>query len=139
MSHRTLPPQILQEIRSLAANWGKIVARRAFGDQGPGLDVDFDMMEQLAQAAAAGLTQGVLSTLLEQQAQSLGEQQPCPHCGTLCLLRREPRPLATPTATLTPSEPVSYCPACRRDFFPPTADPAPRRPRLQPRCSPPDR
>jgi len=30
------------EIRPLAQGWGKIVVRRAFGDEGPGLDLDFD-------------------------------------------------------------------------------------------------
>src|SRR5262249_57845148 len=58
MPHRQLTPEMLQEIRDLAAGWGKIVARRAFGDEGPGLDVDFDMLEQIARAAAAGPTEG---------------------------------------------------------------------------------
>jgi hypothetical protein len=53
MPRRQLTPEMLQEIRDLAAAWGKIVARRAFGDQGPGLDVDFDTMEQIARAAGA--------------------------------------------------------------------------------------
>jgi len=116
---------MLQEIRDLAAGWGKIVARRAFGDSGPGLDVDFDTMEQIARAAAAGLTEGTLSTALEQQAQSLGEQQPCPACGVPCPVCREPRALASSGATVTPSEPVCHCPAGRRDFFPPAAPAAP--------------
>ncbi len=53
---RQLTPGMLREIRDLAAGWGQIVAKRAFGASGPGLDVDFDMMEQIAQAAALGLT-----------------------------------------------------------------------------------
>jgi hypothetical protein len=35
-------------------------------------------MEQLSRAAAVGLSEGTLQTLLEQQATTLGEQQPCP-------------------------------------------------------------
>ena len=93
MARRELPPDLLQEIRDLAAGWGKIVARRAFGDDGPGRDTDFAAMEQLARAAAAGLAEGALATLLEQQAQTLGEQAPCPDCGTPCALSREPRTL----------------------------------------------
>ena len=81
MARRSFTPEQLQEFRSFAAQWGKIIARRAFGAEGPGLDVDFDAMEQLARAAAAGLTEGTLQTLLEQQAVVLGEQQPCPQCG----------------------------------------------------------
>jgi hypothetical protein len=126
MARRELPPQLLQEIRDLAAGWGKIVARRAFGDAGPGLDTDFEAMEQLAQAAADGLTEGALAVLLEQQAQTLGEQAPCPGCGTPCALGREPRTLHRPGGTLAQSEPVGHCPACRRDFFPPAAPAAPR-------------
>ena len=48
----------------MAARWGKIIARRAFGDDGPGLDIDLDAMEQIAQAATAGLHEGTLQTLL---------------------------------------------------------------------------
>ena len=125
MARRTFTPEELQELRRLAAQWGKIVARRAFGDDGPGLDVDLDAMEQIAHAAAAGLTEGTLQTLLEQQAHALGEQQPCPQCGRPCAVRREQRPLHVRGAQLQQSEPVGHCPDCRRDFFPPTADPAP--------------
>jgi hypothetical protein len=126
MSRRELPPELLQEIRDLAAGWGKIVARRAYGNDGPGLDTDFQTMEQLARAAAAGLTEGALATLLEQQAQALGEQVPCPECGTACAVFREPRTLQIPGGSVTANEPVGHCPACRRDFFPPTTCPAPR-------------
>lgn len=126
MARRELPSQLLQEIRDLAQAWGKIVARRAFGDDGPGLDTDFHTMEQIAQAAASGLAEGALATLLEQQAQALGPQLPCPECGTLCAISREPRTLQRPGGSVTPNEPVGHCPACRRDFFPPTAAAAPR-------------
>lgn len=138
MPHRELPPALLEEIRSLAANWGKIVSRRAFGDDGPGLDIDLDTMEQVVHAAAAGLSEGALALFLEQQAQTLGPQQPCPACGTVCPVRREPRLLTTREAALPTSEPVCHCPACRRDFFPPTTDPSPRRARVQPRRLAPD-
>lgn len=130
MASRAFSPDELHELRQLAARWGKIVARRAFGDSGPGLEVDLAAMEQIAQAAAAGLTEGTVQTLLEQQAAALGEQQPCPDCGRPCWLRRQERPLHVAGAQLPQSEPVGHCPDCRRDFFPPTADPAAGRPRL---------
>lgn len=104
MAHRELPPELLHEIHDRAAGWGKIVARRAFGDDGPGLDTDFEAREQLARAAAAGLTEGALATLLEQQAQALGEQVPCPDCGTPCALSREPRTL--PRTQFADFEPI---------------------------------
>src|ERR1700676_2823367 len=49
-------PEQLQHIRDLAARWGKIVARRVFGDAGPGLDADLATLERIALAAAGGLT-----------------------------------------------------------------------------------
>jgi len=117
-------PEELQKVRELAAQWGKIVARRAFGDQGPGTGVSFATLEQFAAAAAAGLTEGTLATLLEQQAQALGRQQPCPDCGRLCAVRREARPLHLGSGqAIEHDEPVCHCPDCRRDFFPP-ADPS---------------
>jgi hypothetical protein len=130
MARRPFTPQELDELRHLAAQWGKVVARRAFGDAGPGRDVDFDAMEQVAQAAAAGLTEGTLQTLLDQQAAGLGELQPCPDCGRPCAVRRQDRPLRAKGAELRQSEPVCHCPDCRRDFFPPTADPAAGRARV---------
>ncbi len=126
MPQRTLTPEMLQQIRELAAGWGKIVAKRAFGEDGPGLDVDFDTMEQIALAAALGLTEGTRATSLHQQAQSLTADQPCPDCGTLCPVRPRPRQLICPTATVMHDEPVAHCPACRRDFFPPTTTAASR-------------
>jgi hypothetical protein len=136
MPRRTLSPQDLQELRELAARWGQIVARHAFGDAGPGTDVDLDAMEQVAAAAAAGLTEGTRATLLEQQTRRLGTEQPCPDCGRLCTVRRAERPLTARAGPLTQSAPVCHCPDCRRDFFPPTAAAAPGRPRLQPRRAP---
>jgi len=48
MTRRKLSPQDLQEIRELASRWGKIVARHAFGESGPGTDIDLDAMEPSA-------------------------------------------------------------------------------------------
>ena len=126
MARPRLTPQDLQNIRDLAAGWGKIVARRAFGDHGPGLDVDFTALEEVAHAAADGLTEGALATLLEQQAQALGATAACPDCGRPCPVQYETRPLHLSGGHQVPlREPVCSCPACRRDFFPPPARPAP--------------
>jgi hypothetical protein len=140
MARSQLSPQDLQQIRDLATQWGKIVARRAFGDAGPGLDINFTTLEQLAAAAAAGLTEGTLTTLLEQQAQALGEQQPCPDCGRPCIVRREGRPIHLDSGQQVPyREPVCHCPDCRRDFFPPADPTATGQPQLQPRAVAQDR
>jgi hypothetical protein len=127
MAASQLTPQELQNISDLAAQWGKIVARRAFADAGPGLNVDLLALEQVADAAARGLAEGTLTTLLEQQAQALPADQPCPDCGQLCLVGQRPRPLTGHRGTLTYREPICHCPACRRDFFPPATRLAPGR------------
>jgi hypothetical protein len=124
MSQSKLSEQKLQEIRELAAGWGKIVARRALGESGPDQGLDFSAMEQLAAAAAAGLTEGTLAVLFEQQASALAKEQPCPDCGRLCPVAHEDRSLTVKGAILKLHEPVCHCPDCRRDFFPPQATPA---------------
>jgi hypothetical protein len=112
-------PEELDRLRALAAEWGKIVSKRVFGDDGPGLDVDFRTFEQIATAAAQGLTEGTLRLLLEQQAGKLPEQQPCPECGKLCPTRPHTRVLTADGATVQQAERIAHCPDCRRDFFPP--------------------
>jgi hypothetical protein len=133
MSQRTLSAEKLQEIRELAVQWGRIVARRAFGDAGPGLDIDFSTMEQIASAATAGLTEGTLSTLLDQQAQSLPEAPACPDCQRPCPVSYEDRTLTAKGGQLPLREPICHCPDCRRDFFPPADLLASGRTQLQPR------
>ena len=112
-------PEELRQLRTLAAEWGKIVSKRAFGDDGPGLNVDFRTMEQIATAAAQGLTEGTLELLLEQQAGKLPAEQPCPTCGKLCHTEPHTRPLTAQGAEVEQTERVAHCPECRRDFFPP--------------------
>ena len=109
----------LEQLHALAKQWAKIVSRRAFGGDGPGLDVDFRTFEQIAHAAAHGLTEGTLQLLLEQQAAKLPTEQPCPTCGRPCLTRPATRTLTAQGGEVRQAEPVAHCPACRRDFFPP--------------------
>lgn len=119
-----IAPEKLCEIHALVAGWGKIVARRAFGAEGPDLSVDLAVMEQVALTAADGLSRSTLETLLHQQAQRLGDSQPCPACGRLCPVGSEDRPLVTQSGRITYHEPIGSCPDCRRDFFPPPGYPA---------------
>jgi hypothetical protein len=114
-----LTPEELTAIQTLAARWGQVVVRRAYGPTGPGLDVDLATMEQVAMAAARGVAEGTLTALLDQQAQQLPTTSACPDCGRECTRTTEPRPLVGRSATITYPEPVAHCPACRRDFFPP--------------------
>src|SRR5262249_50313148 len=138
MSTRKLTAEELERITQVAKGWGKIIVRRAFGEQGPGLDVDLAQMEQIAQAAARGLTAGTLEEATTQQAQLLGDQQPCPACGRACPVTTADRLLDVAGGTFQHREPVCYCPTCRRDFFPPAAVVEARHARLQPGAAAPD-
>ena len=112
-------PEELQQLHELARQWATTVSKRAVGDEGPGLDVDFKTFEQIATAAAHGLTQGTLQLLLQQQADELPEQQPCPHAGKLCPTTPPTRPLTAQGAEIRHVERIAHCPDCRRDFSPP--------------------
>jgi hypothetical protein len=132
MGSRKLTAEDLAQITKLAKGWGKIVVRQAFGDGGPGLDVDLSQMEDVAVAAAAGLTAGALEEATAQQGRLLGAEQPCPECGCLCGVAVKERPVLVRGGTFEHPEPTCYCPACRRAFFPSASAAEARRPRLQP-------
>ena len=121
MATRSFTEQDKAALFQLAKQWGKIVVRQAFGDAGPGLDVDLDTMEAVAVAAAQGLTAGTLEMATQQQAHQLGSQQACPGCGRLCDVKTEERPLRVRGGQFDHHEPVCHCPTCRRDFFPSTS------------------
>ena len=123
MSTPRLTAKELGRLRELAAEWGKIVSKRAFGEDGPGLDVDFRTMEQIATAAARGLTEGTLQQMLQQQARKAPAQYPCPDCDTLCPTKAHTRTLTAQGAQVEQTEWIAHGPGCRRDFFPPADGP----------------
>lgn len=111
--------QELRELHDLAKQWGKIVCRRAFGEQGPGLDVDLTTMENVAVEAMRGLVAGTLEAATAQQTQQLGSLAPCPACQQPCVVGSEPREIIIRGGgTFLYNEPVCHCTRCRRDFFP---------------------
>lgn len=123
MAKRKLSPEQLAALEELAQQWGKIVANRAYGEDGPGLDVDFDQMEQISAAVSRGLARGTLEQLTQRQAQQLPDALPCPTCQKSCPRETRPRHVVARGTAVTLHEPVAHCPACRRDFFPPTSQP----------------
>jgi hypothetical protein len=120
---RKLSSEQLAAVKELAKQWGKIVAKSAYGQDGPPLDADFDQMEQIAAAASTGLVEGTLEHLAQQQARRLPEQLPCPTCQKSRPVETRPRKVVARGATIALSEPVARCPDCRRDFFPPADQP----------------
>jgi hypothetical protein len=122
MGARKPTAEELARVRELSRQWGKVVARRVYGDQGPGLDIDISQMEEIAHAAAQGLAAGTLESATSQQAQALGTEQACPTCGKTCVVKCEQRTIQGLDGPFEQDEPVCYCPTCRRDFFPSTSD-----------------
>lgn len=107
----------LKEIQEVAEGWGKMIAQEAFPD-GPGLDVTLADMEEYAAAASRALVKGAVESMTTIQGAQLGEEAPCPACGKMCVLKRKSRPVVVRGGEAHLDEPVGYCPACRRDFFP---------------------
>jgi hypothetical protein len=108
----------LASLRDMASGWGRIVARRAYGDDGPGLDLDFDSIEGLAVDMGRAVVEGAIQEILRKQSQRLGDHQPCPTCGRACPVDQRPRTIQVRGGTVAYDEPACRCPACRRDFFP---------------------
>ena len=111
-------PEDLSDLRDMAYGWGKVVSRRAYGDQGPGLDIDFDSIESLAVEMGQAVIRGAIEQTLKSQLALLGDHQPCPGCARACPLDTTPRAIQVRGGTIAYHEPVCHCPACRRDFFP---------------------
>ncbi len=139
MNTHKLTGEDLAHIEELAKRWGKVVVKEQWGENGPGLEVTLDQMEQVAMAAVRGLLAGTLETATNQHAQRLGEQQPCPDCGRPCPLTSEERPVVTASGSFQHCEPTGHCPACRRDFFPSASAVGVDQPRLQRRGDAEDR
>jgi hypothetical protein len=108
----------LSTLREMAYGWGKVASRRAYGDEGPGLDIDFDSIETMAVDIGQAVIKGAIEETLKTQLKLLGDYQPCPECSRACPMATEPRTIQVRGGTIQYDEPICHCPACRRDFFP---------------------
>lgn len=120
----------LSHLRDMAYGWGKVVSRRAYGDEGPGLDIDFDSIESLAVDIGQAVIKGAIEEVLKTQGKLLGDHQPCPACARACPVSTASRTIQIRGGTIQYDEPVGHCPACRRDFFPSPPEFAARRAQL---------
>jgi len=123
-------PDESSKLHDMAYGWGKIASRRAYGDEGPGLDIDFDSIETMAVDVGQAVVRGAIEEALKTQLKLLGDHQPCPECSRACPVGKEARSIQVRGGTISYDEPVGHCPACRRDFFPSPPDLAARLARL---------
>ncbi len=123
-------PEDLSDLRDMAYGWGKVASRRAYGDQGPGLDIDFDSIESMAVDLGQAVIKGAIEETLKAQFKLLGDHQPCPECAQACPVDRVSRTVQVRGGPIQYQEPVGRCPACRRDFFPSPPEFAARRAQL---------
>jgi len=106
-----------KQVEDAAREFGKLVARQAF-EEGVGLDVDLATIEDLAAIAARQVVRGVVEQAASEQAETLGDEHPCPACGRVGRLEHRSRPIQVRGGEANLVEPVAHCSACRRDFFP---------------------
>ena len=104
MPFKKTPPTRTTELCDLAEDWGKVIARRAFGYAGPPDEVAFDTFEQIAVDAAQALIRGNIEQVLRHDTQRLGPVPPCPQCGHFCPVRIERRDLVVRGATVHTEE-----------------------------------
>ena len=124
------PSEDLSKLRDMAYGWGKIVSRRVYGEEGPGLDIDFDSIETMAVDIGQAVVQGAIEQALKTQWKLLGDHQPCPECTRDSPVVATPRTIQVRGGTIAYDEPVCHCPECRRDFFPSPPELAARLARL---------
>ena len=111
-------PEDLSNLRDMAYGWGKIVSRRAFGDEGPGLDIDFDSIESLAVDIGQAVIKGAIEETLKTQLKILGDCQPCPQCARACPLDTESRTIQVRGGTIEYAEPLVIARHVAGIFFP---------------------
>jgi hypothetical protein len=108
-----------KELLELAQAWGKIIARRACEAQALKPDTHITPLEDLAFQVGQALTQGTLDALLQQHAQQLAAEIPCPDCQMPCPVEPVPRLLhLRGGGVIEYDEPACECSICRRAFFP---------------------
>ncbi|MFO0841605.1 MAG: hypothetical protein U0797_04280 [Gemmataceae bacterium] len=96
MSTPRFTAEELDRLRALAAQWGQVVSRRAFGDDGPGLDVDFRTSEQVATAAVGMSGVAISESQVRRLAHEVGRE--------LIERDREARRAPPPRTEVTPEE-----------------------------------
>lgn len=106
------------ELLKVARLQGENLARQAFGEKGPDLQVSLADLEQLLRPIVSAVAEGFLSRSAEEQTQRLAETLACPDCGRECPRAESGRTMRGEHARFTWNEVVCHCSHCERNFFP---------------------
>jgi hypothetical protein len=96
------------------------LAAFGFGAEGPAVETTFVEIEDFGHEVGRMIARALEERLASQHAGHYQGEAACPVCHTLCEIRPDPliRPFQTSDGEMPLHEPLSHCPACRRDFFP---------------------
>jgi hypothetical protein len=121
MAANPLATKQVAELRHLIEGVAKNFVDRVYGPEGPAWGTSFTDLEELAVQIGQTVSQQMLQHGLQRQAsQSVpAENRVCPSCSQpVESAEPEPRLVATRAGEVPWLEPHSYCPSCRRAFFP---------------------
>jgi hypothetical protein len=119
-------PQV-EELRSYVEGVAKNLVEKLYGPEGPAWGTKLTQIEDVLLDIREMLTEKMLDETLAKQA-AAGERaeafRTCPGChASLPCGEANPRILKTRVGEAEWAEPESYCPRCRRAFFPSVPEP----------------
>ena len=109
-------PAVLAKLDELA----ELISREKYGEEGPPADLMWVEIEEVGHEIGRLTATEVDQKIQRQQAEKLDHRHDCPQCGRSCLPSVKHRSLETREGPADLSEPVCYCNACERSFFPST-------------------
>ena len=103
----------------------KLVSLQKFGPDGPPRQITFSQIEDIGHEIGQATAAAVDQDLQQQHAQQhFHDDQPCPTCQQLCQVNERERTVLTRTGPVVLVEPICYCQACDRSFFPSALHPS---------------
>ena len=107
-------PAVRRKLQELA----ELISEERFGEAGSPREFSFSEIEEIGHQVGRLAAGTVDQTLQQRHAEHLTETAACPGCGCACPVKQRERALQTRDGTVAFDEPVCYCRACERDFFP---------------------
>jgi len=120
----------VEELRPYVEGVAKNLVAKLYGPKGPAWGTKLTEIEDVLLEIREVLTEKMLDLSLAQQAAALDERpgpyRHCPGCQQpLPCDQANPRLVQTRAGEAAWPEPESYCPRCRRAFFPSVQEPGP--------------